>query len=560
MTKRLRSIDELSQLRSAVLSQPTPDVQIRVCSTGCRALGALDVCDAFEEEIANQDLGESVRVVRTGCHGLCAGAVAVVIDPHDIFYQGVTAEDVPEIIEKTIRAGEPVERLCWSSDGETVCHRQDIPFYKNQTRLVLRNCGVVDPRSLEDCLRHGAYSALSQVLSKMSPEQVINEVSASGLRGRGGAGFPTGKKWPFFRDAQGEHKYLIANAHGGDPGAFSDRAIIEGDPHTLIEGMLITAYAIGAEEGIIYLGPEYPIAEEHLTIAIQQARELGLLGEDILGSGLCFDIDVKQAGAFVSGEETALISAVEGKRATPRPRPPFPAQSGLWQMPTNVNNVETLANVPVIINKGAEAYAAIGTVGSKGTKIFSLSGQVRNTGLVEVPMGTTLRDVIFEIGGGLLPGRNLKAVQLGGPSGGCLPAELLDLILDHSSIQETGAIMGSGGIIVMDETNCVVDMARLLAEFSKDECCGKCVPGRLGTKKLVDVFARITEGKGRAEDIQQLERLAEVMNRASLCGLGQAAGNPILTSLRYFPEEYKEHIEQNYCRAGVCKKLQGASH
>jgi len=556
MIKRLRSIDELTELRSALLAQPTPDVEIRVCSTGCRALGALEVCDAFQKEITDRGLGGSVRVVRTGCHGLCAGAVAVVVDPEGIFYQGVTADDVPEIIEKTIGTGEPVERLCWSSDGQTICHQQDIPFYKYQTRLVLRNCGVIDPRSLEDALRHGAYSALVQVLSEMSPEQVINEVSASGLRGRGGAGFPTGRKWGFTRAAVGQPKYIICNADEGDPGAFMDRALLEGDPHLVIEGMIIGAYAIGATQGVIYVRAEYPIAIEHTRLALAEAREAGLLGTNILGTGFDFDVEIRQgAGAFVCGEETALIASVEGKRGVPRPRPPFPANSGLYGKPTNINNVETWGNVPRIIEKGADVYAAIGTDGSKGTKIFALAGKVAYTGLVEVPMGTTLRQIIFDIGGGIPRGRKFKAAQIGGPSGGCVPPRYLDLPIDYDSLKEIGAIMGSGGLIVMDEATCMVDIARFFTDFVQHESCGKCTPCRVGTKLMLDTLTNITAGKGQPGDIDRLVQLGQMIKKTSLCGLGQTAPNPVLSTIRYFRDEYEAHIYGKRCPAHSCEAL-----
>jgi NADH:ubiquinone oxidoreductase subunit F (NADH-binding)/(2Fe-2S) ferredoxin/Pyruvate/2-oxoacid:ferredoxin oxidoreductase delta subunit len=556
MTERLQSIDELSELYSALLSQPTPDVEVRVCSTGCRASGALEICEAFEEEITDQDLVGSVRVVRTGCHGLCAGAVAVVIYPQDIFYQGVTADDVPEIIEKTARAGEPVERLCWSSDGDTICHRHDIPFYKYQMRLVLKNCGVVDPRSLEDCLRHGAYSALSQMLSQMSPEEVIDEVSASGLRGRGGAGFPAGRKWGFTRAATGRPKYIICNADEGDPGAFMDRALLEGDPHLVIEGMIIGAYAIGANQGIIYVRAEYPIAIEHTQLALAAARHAGLLGTDILGTGLDFDVEIRKgAGAFVCGEETALIASVEGQRGMPRPRPPFPANSGLYEKPTNINNVETWANVPRIFEVGAASYAGIGTEGSKGTKIFALAGKVRNTGLVEVPMGTTLRQIIFDIGEGIPEDHEFKAAQMGGPSGGCVPPRYLDLPIDYDSLAEIGAIMGSGGLIVMDEATCMVDVARFFTDFVQQESCGKCTPCRVGTKLMLETLTDITNGDGQLGDIDRLAELGQMIREASLCGLGQTAPNPVLSTIRYFRDEYEAHIRAHKCPAGVCHEL-----
>ncbi len=527
-----------------------------MCRYVCALPAVAPYCEAFEAEIASQDLGERVCVVRTGCHGLCAGAVAVVVDPGGIFYQGVTADDVPEIIESTVRGGEPIQRLCWSSNGETVCRQQEIPFYKHQTQLVLRNCGVVDPRSLEDGLRHGAYSALAQVLSGMSPEQVINEVSASGLRGRGGAGFPTGRKWEFTRAAAGEPKYIICNADEGDPGAFMDRAVLEGDPHLLIEGMIIGAYAIGSTQGFIYVRAEYPIAIEHTHLALTEAREAGLLGADILGTGFDLDIEIRKgAGAFVCGEETALIASLEGKRGIPRPRPPFPANSGLYGKPTNINNVETLANVPRIIEEGADAYAAIGTEGSKGTKIFALAGKVAYTGLVEVPMGTTLRQIIFDIGGGIPGGREFKAAQMGGPSGGCVPAQHLDLPIDYDSLKEIGAIMGSGGLIVMDEATCMVDVARFFTDFVQEESCGKCTPCRIGTKLMLETLTDITTGDGQPGDIDRLVQLGQMIKKASLCGLGQTAPNPVLSTIRYFRDEYEAHIREHKCPAGVCHEL-----
>ncbi len=457
----LASARGLEKLRADLRARQGAGTVVRVCATGCRALGALGVCEALEREIARRGMGAEARVVRTGCHGLCAGAVAVVVDPKGIFYQGVTAEDAAEVIEETVVGGRIVERLCWSLDGQVVPLKEDIPFYKHQTRLVLRNCGVVDPASLEDSIAHGAYSSAAKALSGMSPEQVIEEVLKSGLRGRGGAGFPTGRKWQFARGADGHPKYVICNADEGDPGAFMDRALLEGDPHLVIEGMIIGAYAIGASKGFIYVRAEYPIAIEHTEAALAQARGLGLVGEDILGSGFDFEIEIRKgAGAFVCGEETALIASIEGQRGMPRPRPPFPAESGLYEKPTNINNVETWANVPRVIEQGGDRYAEIGTDGSKGTKIFALAGKVTNTGLVEVPMGATLRQIVFDIGGGIPDDRPFKAAQMGGPSGGCVPADYLDLPIDYDSVQQVGAIMGSGGLIVMDDTTCMVDIAR----------------------------------------------------------------------------------------------------
>jgi len=554
--KRIETVDDLRRMQKT-LSVPRPDeVVIRVCSTGCRALGALDVCDALDGEVARRGLGGRVRVVRVGCHGLCAGAVAVVIDPKGVFYQNVTPEDAGEIIEQTVLAGRIIRRLCRREGGRTVWRRNSIPFYKHQDRRVLRNCGVIDPRSLEDAIAHGAYQGAAVALSKMSPESVIAEVLDSGLRGRGGAGFSTGKKWRFARAATGDKKYIICNADEGDPGAFMDRALLEGDPHLVIEGMIVGAYAIGASRGYVYVRAEYPIAIEHTIMALESARAAGLLGADIMGAGFDFDIEIRQgAGAFVCGEETALIASIEGKRGMPRPRPPFPANSGLWGRPTNINNVETFANVPLIIRKGAGAYAAVGTEGSKGTKIFALAGKVRNTGLVEVPMGATLRQIVFDIGGGIPAGRKFKSAQMGGPSGGCVPAQFLDRPIDYDSVQEIGAIMGSGGLIVMDQTTCMVDIARFFTEFVQSESCGKCVPCRIGTKRMLDILTRITRGQGELEDIDRLVKLGEMIRESSLCGLGQTAPNPVLSTIRYFRDEYEAHIIEKRCPANVCEAL-----
>jgi len=554
--KRLESVAELRLWREQLSAGESGETVIRVCSTGCRALGALEVCDALERGIAERGLADSARVVRAGCHGLCAGAVAIVIDPKGIFYQGVTADDAGEIIEKTVLGGETIRRLCWSAGGRTISRRRNIPFYKNQTRVVLRNCGLVDPRSLEDAVACGAYSSAADALSTKSPEEVIAEVLASGLRGRGGAGFPTGRKWRFARAAPGDVKYVVCNADEGDPGAFMDRAVLEGDPHLVIEGMIIAAYAIGAARGFLYVRAEYPIAIEHSKIAIDQAREAGLLGDDILGAGMDFDIEIRQgAGAFVCGEETALIASIEGRRGMPRPRPPFPAVSGLDGKPTNINNVETLANVPRIIETGADRYAEIGTDGSKGTKIFALAGKVNNTGLVEAPMGATLRQIVFDIGGGIPRGRKFKAAQMGGPSGGCVPAPYLDLPIDYDSVKEIGAIMGSGGLIVMDEATCMVDIARFFTDFVQKESCGKCAPCRIGTRRMLEILTRITEGRGELADIDRLVELGEMIRDASLCGLGQTAPNPVLSTIRYFRDEYEAHIIEKRCPANSCEAL-----
>ena len=556
MPKRLKSIQEFTDLREGLIARTAVDIVIRVCSTGCRALGALDVCEALEKEIADRGLGERVKVVRAGCHGLCSGAVAIVIDPQGIFYQGVTPEDAPEIVTSTVLDGKIIERLCFSSEGQIAYRREEIPFFAHQTRQVLANCGVVDPKSLEDSVAHGGYASMARMLSSMSPDDVIEEVTVSGLRGRGGAGFPTGRKWRLTRSATGEQKYIVCNADEGDPGAFMDRALLEGDPHLVIEGMMIGAYAIGSNKGFIYVRAEYPIAIEHTEHALTQAYEAGLLGTDILGTGFNFDIEIRKgAGAFVCGEETSLIASLEGKRGMPRPRPPFPANSGFQGKPTNINNVETWANVPRVIELGAEAYAAKGTEGSKGTKIFALAGKVNNTGLVEVPMGSTLRKIVFDIGGGIPRGRKFKAAQMGGPSGGCVPAQYLDLPIDYDSVKGVGAIMGSGGLIVMDESVCMVDIARFFTDFVQKESCGKCVPCRVGTKQMLDILTRITQGEGELEDIDRLEKLGGTIKKASLCGLGQTAPNPVLSTIRYFRNEYVAHIIEKRCPANSCEAL-----
>jgi len=553
---RIGSVEDLRRLREELRARPGAEREVRVCSTGCRALGALEVCDALESEVSRRGLSERVRVVRTGCHGLCAAAVAMVIDPGGIFYCGVTPEDAAEIIERTVLGGKTIRRLCWTDGRRTVSRQKNIPFYKHQKRVVLRNCGLVDPRSLEDAVSRGAYAAATAALAGKGPQEIIDEVLASGLRGRGGAGFPTGRKWQFARDAAGGPKYIVCNADEGDPGAFMDRALLEGDPHLVIEGMLIGAYAIGAAKGYIYVRAEYPIAIEHATLAIREAREAGLLGKDVLGTGVDFDIEIRKgAGAFVCGEETSLIASIEGKRGMPRPRPPFPAVEGLNGKPTNINNVETWANVPRILEMGATAYGRIGTEGSRGTKIFALGGRVNNTGLVEVPMGVTLREMIFDIGGGIPRQRRFKAAQIGGPSGGCVPARYLDHPLDYDSVEAIGAIMGSGGLIVMDEATCMVDIARFFTDFVQLESCGKCTPCRVGTRRMLETLTRICSGAGKQADIDYLERLGETIREASLCGLGQTAPNPVLSTIRHFRDEYEAHIAQKRCPAHSCEAL-----
>jgi len=532
--------------------------RVLICMTGCRALGAADVAAAFRDKLAAAKLDKEVEVVETGCIGLCARAPVMLIEPYEYLYGGVKPEDVDEIIEKTIRNGRPVESLCSVEDGKTLPGIGDVGFYKEQQKVVLKNCGRINPKNIEDAIVRGCYEAASKALCTMTPEEVIEEVTNSGLRGRGGAGFPTGVKWRFCREAPGDEKYLICNADEGDPGAFMDRALKEGDPHRVIEGMIIAAYAIGASHGFVYVRAEYPIAVEHTTIALDQARKLSLLGENILGSGFDFDIEVRMgAGAFVCGEETALIASLEGNRGMPRPRPPFPAQSGYHGKPTNINNVETFANVPLIINNGAKWYSSIGTEGSKGTKIFALAGKVNNTGLVEVPMGATLRQIVFDVGGGIQKGRKFKAAQMGGPSGGCVPMQFLDLEIDYDSVKDIGAIMGSGGLIVMDENTCMVDIARFFLQFVQSESCGKCTPCRVGTKKMLQILQAICRGDAEPEDLDRLARLAKHVGKASLCGLGQTAPNPVLSTLRYFRHEYEEHIG-GYCSSMVCKLISPA--
>jgi NADH-quinone oxidoreductase subunit F len=526
--------------------------------TGCRAYGAEEIRDAFNEEISRRGLEDKVEIRETGCHGFCARAPVIVIEPQGIFYQQLTADDVADIVEKTLVKGDIVDRLVYVDpmNGEKIPFAHDVPFYKGQTKNVLRKCGIIDPTNLSHYIARDGYAALSKVLTTMSPEQVIETVESSGLRGRGGAGFPTGRKWRLVRGAAGDTKYVVCNGDEGDPGAFMDRAVLEGDPHSVLEGMLIAAYAIGAKVGYIYVRAEYPIAVEHLKIAISQAEELGFLGENILGSKLSFEIRIKEgAGAFVCGEETALLMSIEGERGMPRPRPPFPAQSGLWGKPTNINNVETYANITSIILNGADWYSQMGTETSKGTKIFSVAGKINNTGLVEVPIGIPVRKVIFDIGGGIPKGRKFKAVQMGGPSGGCVPERYLDLPIDYSSLEEVGSIMGSGGMIVLDENTCAVDVARYFLSFTQSESCGKCTPCRLGTKVMLDTLTRITQGEGSEDDIELLERLGEQVRDTSLCGLGRTCPNPVLTTIKYFRDEYEAHIKEKRCPAASCEAL-----
>ena len=557
---KLKSDKDLMALREAILKERDSNKTcVTVCGgTGCRAWGGEEVRLAFIEEIRKQGLEEKVDVMRTGCHGFCERGPLVVILPKEIFYQQVALADVPVIVSDTLKKGRLVERLLYTdpATGKVITYDHDVPFYKGQMRKVFSDNGRIDPTEVRDYIGRGGYSALSKVLFSMTSEQVIDEVEKSGLRGRGGAGFPTGKKWRFTHSSPGEMKYIVCNADEGDPGAFMDRSVLEGNPHLVLEGMLVAAYAIGSQHGYIYVRAEYPLAVQHLKIAMTQAEELGLIGDNILGTPFSFHLKIKEgAGAFVCGEETALLASIEGKRGMPRARPPFPAVAGLWGKPTNINNVETYANIRSIILGGSSAYAAIGTQGSKGTKIFSLTGKINNTGLVEVPMGTTLREVIFNIGGGIPRGRHFKAAQMGGPSGGCLPAKFLDLPIDYESLTQAGSMMGSGGMIVMDEKTCMVDIARFFLSFTQDESCGKCVPCRIGTKRMLEILTRITKGEGREGDIELLLEMGPLVKDSALCGLGQTCPNPVLSTIAHFRHEYEAHIRERYCPSGACEAL-----
>jgi len=533
--------------------------ELMLCGgTGCHSTGSRSVKAVLLQEIERQGLSEEIHVVETGCNGFCAVGPVMLVLPEGIFYQHLTVDDVPELVENHLLKGKPLEKRLYAdpSTRKIIPHMKDIPFFSHQMFWVMRNKGYIDPEKIDEYIGRGGYEGAAKALKEMTPEEIIAEVKISGLRGRGGAGFPTGLKWEFARKSPGAVKYVLCNADEGDPGAFMDRSVLEADPHAVLEGMVIAAKAIDAHQGYIYCRTEYPLAIRRLGIAIEQAKALGLLGKDILQSGFDFDVEIYQgAGAFVCGEETALMRSIEGKRGMPRPRPPFPAHKGLWEKPTILNNVETLANIAQIIVNGGKWYASVGTETSKGTKVFAISGDVNNIGLVEVPMGTSLRSLIFDIGGGIPKKKRFKAVQLGGPSGGCVPEQYLDTPVDYEEIAKVGAIMGSGGVIVMDENTCMVDMARFFMEFVQDESCGKCTPCREGTRRILQILERICEGEGAPDDIETLESLSAVIKDASLCGLGQTGPNPVLSTLRYFRGEYHAHIHEKRCPAKRCVAL-----
>jgi NADH:ubiquinone oxidoreductase subunit F (NADH-binding)/(2Fe-2S) ferredoxin/Pyruvate/2-oxoacid:ferredoxin oxidoreductase delta subunit len=558
--ERIRSVADFDQIRrTAVAKRESFEAWISVCGgTSCSASHARPLREAFQAAIAKKRLNKKVGLRLSGCHGFCEHGPLVTISPDGICYEKVKPEDAAEIIEETVLEHKIIDRLLYvdPQSQEKIELEENIPFYNRQTRVVLEGNKLVDSTRIEDYIAIGGYQALAQVLSEMSPQDVLSEVGKSGLRGRGGAGFSTAAKWAFCREAPGSPKYLICNADEGDPGAYMDRSVLEGNPHCVLEGMIIGAYAIGAQRGHVYVRAEYPLAVENLGIALEQARERGLLGADILGFGFGFDVEISRgAGAFVCGEETALMASIEGRRGMPRPRPPHPTTSGLWGKPTTINNVETWASIPIIIRQGGDEYARTGTESGKGTKIFSLVGKINNTGLVEVPMGITLREIVEDIGGGIPGGKRFKAVQTGGPSGGCIPEAHLDLTVDYESLAEVGSIMGSGGMIVMDETTCMVDVAHYFLSFTQDESCGKCTPCRIGTRQMAEILEKIKKGEGRPEDLRKLEELAETVQQTSLCGLGQTAPNPVLTTLRYFRDEYEAHVNEGRCPALSCTDL-----
>jgi NADH-quinone oxidoreductase subunit F len=558
--ERLVSVEDLKDRRARLQgARDENEKLITVCGgTACTGCVSPQVLEAFRAEIKRLGKEEELPLKVVGCRGFCEMGPVVVLLPDKIFYPRVQVEDVPQIVERTVLHDEIIDELLYVDPvtQKKIIKSDLLPFYSKQERIVLRLNGLIDPTKIDDYLLHDGYIAAAKVLSEQSPEQIIEEVVQSGLRGRGGAGFPTGLKWRFSRQAPGQVKYLICNADEGDPGAFMDRSVLEGSPHSVIEGMIIAGYAVGASLGIIYVRTEYKLALQNAQIALEQAKAAGMLGKDILDTGFDFDIEIRGgAGAFVCGEETALIASLEGQRGTPRPRPPFPAQKGYRGSPTNINNVETIANVPLIARKGKDWYRSVGTEESKGTKVFALAGRVNNTGLVEVAMGTTLREIVFDIGGGIPGNKRFKAAQIGGPSGGCVPAQFLDLPIDYESVKKVGAIMGSGGLIVMDENTCAVDIARFFLEFTQKESCGKCVPCRVGTRHMLDILQRICSGEGEDGDIERLQELAEIVKNGSLCGLGQTAPNPVISTIRYFREEYEEHITKRWCRASVCETI-----
>ncbi len=562
----MKTIEEIEKIRNEKKLElelrvnteaDTREKHILVChGTGCTSSKSPKIIENFRKVLEEKNI-QNVRVIQTGCFGLCAKGPIVIIRPEETFYAHVKPEDCEEIIQSHICEGKKVERLlCRNVDGKMVEKLNDLDFYKKQKRIALKNCGVIDPENIDEYIAFDGYKAMEKVLTQMSQDEVIDVISKSGLRGRGGAGFPTGTKWSFAKKEEADQKYIVCNADEGDPGAFMDRSILEGDPHAVLEAMAIAGFAIGANQGYIYVRAEYPIAVERLKIAIGQAREYGLLGNNILGTGFQFDVDIRLgAGAFVCGEETALLESIEGKRGQPRIKPPYPASQGLFGKPTVINNVETLANITKIILNGADWYASIGTEKSKGTKVFALGGNVNNVGLVEVPMGTTLREIVYDIGGGIPNNRGFKAAQTGGPSGGCIPQEHLDTPIDYESLAQIGSMMGSGGLIVMDDTKCMVNLAKFYLEFTVAESCGKCTPCRIGTKRMLEILEKLCNGEGTEYDIYRLEKLAVNIKKASVCGLGQSAPNPVLSTLRYFREEFKEHAVERKCRTNECKKI-----